>query len=137
MYTSLRHARTPLLELHWHSRHERVCAWLHRAFEKPYDQDPNWLWSAICRFGVVAVTAEWLIDCALDGRMVDTAQYQPPEPTEQLLDRYPALRAVRCRSQMRAAQPAAFAGPTLSLSRMGDRGWLNQMHVLHSASTLM
>jgi len=46
----------------------------------------------------VPVTAEWLIDCTLDGRMLDTAQYQPPEATEQLLDLYPGLRTVRRRS---------------------------------------
>jgi len=43
----------------------------------------------------VPITAEWLIDCTLDGRMLDTAQYQPPEATEQLLDLYPGLRTVR------------------------------------------
>ena len=40
------------------------------------------------------VTAEWLIDCTLDGRMLDTAQYQPPEATQQLLDLYPGLKPV-------------------------------------------
>ena len=52
------------------------------------------------RFGVVPVTAEWLIDCTLDGRMLDTAQYQPPEATEQLLDLYPGLRTVRRPAQL-------------------------------------
>ena len=45
-----------------------------------------------CRYGIVAVTANWLIDCTVDGRMLDPAPYRPPEATEQLLDMYPFLR---------------------------------------------
>ena len=62
------------------------------------------------RFGVVPVTAEWLIDCTLDGRMLDTAQYQPPEATEQLLDLYPALRPVSLLVPQPCGRPAASHG---------------------------
>ncbi len=41
----------------------------------------------------MAVTADWLIDCTVEGRMLDPAPYHPPEATEQLLDLYLFLRA--------------------------------------------
>ena len=41
----------------------------------------------------MAVTADWLIDCTVEGRMLEPAAYHPPEATEQLLDLYPFLRA--------------------------------------------
>lgn len=48
------------------------------------------------RFGMVAVTADWLIACAREGALLDTAAFEPPVPTEALFDAFPVLRVRLC-----------------------------------------
>ena len=47
---------------------------------------------ASLRFGLVAVTADWLVACAREGALLSTASYEPPAATEALLDAFPVLR---------------------------------------------
>ena len=44
---------------------------------------------------MTAVTADWLIACAREGALLDTAAFAPPAPTEALLDAFPGLRVRR------------------------------------------
>ena len=48
------------------------------------------------RFGMVAVTADWLIGCAREGVLLSTAAFEPPAPTEALYESFPVLKVTPC-----------------------------------------